>query len=152
MSSIFDFSILVAFHILAMAAMTGLIWFVQVVHYPLFSKVGSDGWRSYHNSHTSLTTYVVAPLMLIELATAILLVLGNMENPWLIANLTGVGSLWLSTAFIQVPLHHQLGEISPNEAQFLEKATKLVSTNWIRTTVWTARSVGWGLYLIDALH
>ena len=26
-------------------AMVGLIWFVQVVHYPLFEKVGAGGFR-----------------------------------------------------------------------------------------------------------
>ena len=32
--------------------MTGLIWFVQVVHYPLFDRVESGAFRRYHADHT----------------------------------------------------------------------------------------------------
>ena len=51
-------------------AMVGLIWFVQVVHYPLFAKVGSAGFTEYEQLHQQRTTLVVAPLMLTEAATA----------------------------------------------------------------------------------
>lgn len=33
--------------IAATLAMTGLIWFVQVVHNPLFARVGGEGWVAY---------------------------------------------------------------------------------------------------------
>ena len=54
--------------------MVGLIWFVQVVHYPLFSKVGAEGFAAYEASHASRTTWVVAPPMLIEVVTSVLLI------------------------------------------------------------------------------
>ena len=57
----------------ATLALVGLIWFVQVVHYPLFAKVGSSSFADYEQSHQRRTTLVVAPLMLVEAATAIAL-------------------------------------------------------------------------------
>lgn len=115
--------------------MMGLIWFVQVVHYPLFARVGNLDFPSYEQRHTSLTTWVVAPPMLIEAATAVLLI---WFRPMSVASWslwTGLGLLgvcWLSTAFIQVPCHELLSKVfDPIVHQ------RLVSTNWLRTAAWS---------------
>ena len=47
--------------------MTGVIWFVQVVHYPLLERVGVDRFTAYHAAHTRFTTWVVVVPMLVEL-------------------------------------------------------------------------------------
>ena len=57
--------------------MTGLIWFVQVVHYPMFALVGENHFAAYEKKHNQLTSYVVMPAMLTEMATASLLLLQN---------------------------------------------------------------------------
>lgn len=118
--------------------MVGLIWFVQVVHYPLYSHVGREQFPQYEASHNRLTTWVVGPTMLIEMATAVafLRYVPNGSTPlaWL-----GLGLLiviWISTATLSVPAHDVL------TAGFSEKAwLRLVSTNWIRTVAWTLRGV-----------
>ena len=119
--------------------MTGVIWFVQVVHYPLFAGVGAEGFAAYEAQHSNLTTFVVIVPMFVELVTALLLVwrrppeLGSWEV-WVGFGLVGV--IWLSTAFLQVPQHTALG------AGFdLAAHTTLVTTNWLRTAAWTLRSV-----------
>ncbi|MCA9802176.1 MAG: hypothetical protein KC777_09325 [Cyanobacteria bacterium HKST-UBA02] len=118
--------------------MTGLIWFVQIVHYPLFTRVGSRTFTQYAESHRHLTSLVVVPLMLLEVFSALLL-------PFIINSGTGRGlswlalallvGVWLSTAVLQVPLHEKLGNCYSEE-----DAEKLASTNWVRTILWTARS------------
>ena len=119
--------------------MTGLIWFVQVVHYPLMAAVGEDHFVAYELAHTQRTTLVVMPVMLLELATAAALIFwnvgGNLSNTWLWVNLIGLGLIWASTFFIQVPLHGQLSAQHSGAA-----IQQLVNTNWIRTFLWTARS------------
>ena len=50
-------------HLAATAAMVGLLWFVQLVYYPLFALVGPDGFVEYEHSHQQRTSYVVGPLM-----------------------------------------------------------------------------------------
>ncbi len=49
-------------HLLATALLPGLIWFVQVVHYPLFAAVGQEGFHAYERQHQRLKAFVVAPL------------------------------------------------------------------------------------------
>ena len=36
--------------------MAGLGWIVQVVHYPLFEAVGSEGFAEYHRRHSERIT------------------------------------------------------------------------------------------------
>lgn len=118
--------------------MTGLIWFVQVVHYPLFNSVGVDRFAAYEARHSNLTTYVVIVPMFIELITSIALLWQRPEfiavwQLWL--GLLLVVVIWFSTAFLQVPQHNILGQ-GFNETAY----SLLVSSNWLRTLAWTARS------------
>ena len=66
--------------------MVGLIWFVQIVHYPLFAKVGEPNFATYEEIHQRLTTLVVLPLMFTELLTAAFLVFYPPEgiNKWVV--------------------------------------------------------------------
>jgi hypothetical protein len=122
----------------ATLAMTGIIWLVQVVHYPLFSYVGAEKYREFHAAHMNLITFVVAPTMIVELATAGLLIFyppANV-NKWILC--TGaalVAVVWASTFFLQVPLHEKLAQ-----GYNADTHRALVNTNWIRTVAWTIRA------------
>lgn len=117
--------------------MFGLIWFVQVVHYPLFELVDD---RQFASSHATRTTYVVAPLMLAEIGSSAALLRAawrpafiTSTEAWLGAALVVV--IWLSTAFLQVPMHDRL------QAQHaIADARRLVATNWVRTVAWSVRA------------
>lgn len=126
--------------------MTGVIWLVQIVHYPLFAGVGAAGFAAYEASHSQRITYIVAPLMLLELFTACLLVLqfpaGHMRG-LSIAGLGLVILIWLTTFFLSVP-QHQVLSLGFDEAAH----RTLVSTNWIRTVAWSLRS-GLLMYLLS---
>ena len=130
-----DFVFLV--HAGATLFLVGLIWTIQIVHYPLFERVGASDYAAYQTSHMSRITYVVAPLMLIELATAIYFVFDGYEliNPnYFRLGLALVLIIWASTLFIQSPIHGRLAQ-----AFDADLVSKLVLTNWIRTICWTAR-------------
>ncbi len=121
----------------ATALMTGIIWFVQIVHYPLFGRIPSDGFTRYEQAHTVRTGWVVAPLMILELATAAALPLLGAPLAFTHTYLATLGSLaliWGSTFLIQVPLHGLL-EKRHDEAAI----RRLVATNWIRTLLWSFR-------------
>jgi hypothetical protein len=116
--------------------MTGVIWFVQLVHYPLFAAVPRESFLAYEARHRILTTFVVAPAMLLELGASLLFAYSYSRSlPHLAASaLTLV--VWGSTFFIQVPLHESLSNgFSP------ETIRNLVASNWIRTLSWTLRSL-----------
>ncbi|MBL8795371.1 MAG: hypothetical protein JNM56_15815 [Planctomycetia bacterium] len=119
--------------------MVGLIWMVQVVHYPLFDRVERNDFARFEADHQRLTTWVVAPPMLVELLTAVWL-LGQRPHEvpawsaWLGVVLVAV--IWLSTIFAQVPQHNVLAH------GFDEAAYRiLVGTNWLRTVAWSVRGV-----------
>ncbi len=57
--------------------LVGLIWTIQVVHYPLFGAVGADRFVSYEAAHSRLITLVVAPMMFVELAGSVALVMSR---------------------------------------------------------------------------
>jgi hypothetical protein len=134
--------ILLLVHAAATWFMTGLIWFVQVVHYPLFAAVGRDGFQDYEIAHSRLTTLVVAPVMLIELFSGAALVFQANVAPRMaaLAGLGLIGVIWLSTALLQIPAHAALALGFQEEAY-----RRLVATNWLRTAAWTLRAalVAW---------
>lgn len=137
-------------HLGATLAMTGLCWFVQVVHYPLFASVGEEGFAAYAQLHAHRTSLIVAPLMLAELASGLaMVVIASTQASessavwaiygmpaWLWISMALLAGIWLSTMFVQVPLHGKLA------AGFdAELAASLVRTNWLRSWLWTARSL-----------
>jgi len=118
--------------------MTGLIWFVQVVHYPLFATVGPERFAAYHDAHRRRTTWVVLPVMSLELLTAVALAwyppaAVPPAAAWL--GLALVLIVWTSTAVLQVPGHTRLATRYEDTT-----ARALTIGNWVRTAAWSARA------------
>ncbi|MDZ4845422.1 MAG: hypothetical protein SH857_07735 [Chitinophagales bacterium] len=117
------------------AVMTGIIWFVQINHYPLFLKIGKAEFISYEKEHTRLAGLLIAPLMLIELALSVLLVFNETKQHTLaVSALALLIVIWASTFAGQVPLHQKL--IAEYNKKFIQQ---LIRTNWLRTVFWTVR-------------
>ncbi|MCA8922846.1 MAG: hypothetical protein KDD82_13615 [Planctomycetes bacterium] len=119
--------------------MVGLIWLVQLVHYPLMARVGPEHAVSYEQAHVRLMGYVVGPPMLVEAAGVVLL--AGFGAPWAtpLEAWLGAGLLagvWATTALCSVPAHTRL-------EQAFDPAVhrRLVRTNWIRTALWSARGL-----------
>lgn len=142
-------SYLLVVHLIATAAMVGLIWFVQIVHYPLFAAVGTEGFVAYESAHRVRTGVVVGPLMGVEAATALWLVVdppAGVGRGLAVAGLAVLGVIQASTIFLQVPAHERLS--AHHDARVI---SRLVRTNWIRTIGWTARGVIAAAMVIVAL-
>ncbi len=120
--------------------MCGVIWFVQLVHYPLFREYARDGFAAAMLAHQKRTGWVVAPAMFAELITALLLLVFPPPGvpvwmPWIGVALVGVWAI--STAWVQIPLHEKL-----TAGGFAEEThRRLVMSNWVRTAAWSARGV-----------
>ena len=126
-------------HLFTTLAMTGVIWFVQLVHYPSFRFVASDKGPEAAQFHQRNTGFLVIPLMLVEMGTALLLMGSSwvtQYGSYLWLNLALLFLIWGVTFFKMVPLHRKLIE-SMDEAT----VSSLVSINWMRTGLWTARAV-----------
>ena len=117
--------------------MTGLIWFVQIVHYPLLAQFGSTQSVEVAHEHQRRTSWVVALPMAVEGVTTLILLVNAPDEvsvllPWMGAVLLAIALG--STLFLSVPLHARMAT-SHND----EVGRKLVVTNWPRTIAWTAR-------------
>lgn len=127
---------LLVLHAAATFSMLGLIWFVQVVNYPMLARYGRDDFGDAEREHCDRTGFVAAPLMLAEAFTGGLLLAGGFHPPLFLASMALLGAVWLSTFLLQVPCHRAL------LAGWNERVhRRLVWTNWIRTCGWTLRSI-----------
>lgn len=126
-------------HLATCLFMVGVIWMVQVVHYPLFRLVGTPGFPDYAQQHQRLMTWIVGPAMLLEAGTAVALVYcrpAGIAGWGMWAGLGLIGVIWLSTACLQVPCHGVLSQGFDPQAH-----TRLVRSNWIRTVAWSLRGL-----------
>lgn len=132
--------IILAAQALASAAMCGLIWFVQVVHYPLFARTDTTHSPDYPDENQRRTAPVVIPPMFVEAATATAIALSPpaaIGRPVALAGLAMVAALWLSTLLVQMPLHARL----KHDGHSPKTVAALVQSNWARTILWSVRAL-----------
>lgn len=118
--------------------MIGLIWLVQIVHYPLFKDVGAEHFANYQNKHQLKISFIVGPAMLIEAVSTVLLLFYPSEfaQSHVILGVALLLAIWISTMVLQIPYHGKL-----NRGFDIQVHRKLVATNWIRTLAWTGRGI-----------
>ena len=140
---------LVTAQLLVCLLMTGVIWTVQLVIYPLFATFKSnEALVEFHTHYTPKISYVVIPLMFSELGMALAHVV--LDFHWRpVVGLALVLGNWLSTFFISVPLHQKIAD-SGDFSVTHKSAQLLTPTNWPRTILWSLRSVF--LYLWASGH
>jgi hypothetical protein len=116
-------------------ALFGLIWVIQLLHYPSFNFISEEKSAAFCAFHSKSISKIVAPLMLTELFTAFL-ILNHVDGfdilIWL--NLLTVLALWLLTFIVFVPLHSHIASTFSTEL-----IQELVQKNWWRTTIWSLR-------------
>lgn len=129
--------LVVQVHLFATLFMTGLIWFVQVVHYPFLGFTRGNTLAA--QFHQTRTGWVVVPVMILELGTGVLL-LGStwvtQYGNYLFLNLGLLLLTWAVTILKMIPLHRKLME---NMDESIIRT--LVEVNWVRTGLWTARAL-----------
>lgn len=124
--------------VVASVGMFGVIWLVQVVHYPLMRFVSEPHFTRFESAHRTRISLVVGPLMAVEAACVLAFLFAAPPGlsswlPWAGAGAEAVAIG--TTALVSAPLHDRLN------ARF-EPATlnRLIATNWIRTAAWTVRA------------
>ena len=119
--------------------MVGLIWLIQLVHYPLFSYVGSKEFRIFHENHKIFITPVVGIVMIVELVTSGIIIFqipNGIPNWTAIVGIILLGVIWFSTLLFQIPFHKKLSTKFDENVLMM-----LINTNWIRTICWSLRGI-----------
>jgi len=131
-------TLLVLTHAASTLVLVGIIWTVQVVHYPLMALVGTDGFIAYEAAHAPrMAAVVMVPWTLQGVTTAGLLIARPAALPWwlLLGAAIAAAVPVVVTVAASVPAHARLG--SGFDAGVHRR---LVRTNWIRTLAWTAHA------------
>lgn len=125
-------SFLLLSNIILSSIMTGIIWLVQIVIYPSFKLAKTT---EFHNHHVQTIGPIVGPLMIIELI-AIIGLLHNNQSWIIICAGACLLVIWISTFFIQVPIHNQIRQNIK-----IPSMNRLILSNWIRTIFWTLKTI-----------
>lgn len=126
-------------NLVSTAVMVGVIWFVQIVHYPLLARFGASQSVEVAQEHQRRTGFVVGAPMAIEGVSTLVLLVSRPDEvsvllPW-------IGAVFLavalgSTVLLSVPLHARMAEHHSDDV-----GRRLVLTNWPRTIAWSLRLV-----------
>lgn len=118
--------------------LAGMIWTIQVVHYPLFDLVGGD-FVAYESAHsTRISLLLLGPWAVQGVTTAWVLLARPAGVPsWMVFTAAVLAAATvLVTVLVSVPQHDVLRDGFDVAAH-----TTLVRTNWLRTAAWTGHGV-----------
>ena len=124
------------FHLIFSAIMVGVIWVIQLVHYPSFHFIDKDIYDSFQKFHMNKISIIVVPVMILELATGVLLLIGNSKNILIIISFCMLILIWGITGLFFSDVH---GKLISGYNELI--VNKLVSMNWIRTVLWTFKMI-----------
>lgn len=115
---------------------SGVIWVLQLNHYPLYAKVGQREFRDYLTAHNGLILLpIVLPSIAAFISSLLLLWQRPVEIPswsvWLVNSLNA--ATLLSTIFVQGKAHNALALDGYSEILI----RRVITTNWLRTAAWT---------------
>ena len=128
---------MLAMHLVLASIMVGVIWVIQLVHYPSFRYTDKEKYVSFQIFHMRNISFIVMPVMTLEFLSGLLLVLYHSNHVSLLRiSFFLLLIIWLVTALFFAQIHQKL---SKGYDETLVR--KLVSLNWIRTLLWTIRTI-----------
>ena len=131
-------------HLIATSVMVGVIWVIQLVHYPSFHFVELKQYTTFQRFHMARISYVVIPAMLTELFTLFLIVISmDQIDTFVLASAVLLIFIWLMTAVFFSGVHQKL-TLGYDQTV----VDKLVKLNWGRTLLWTLRLLLISIYML----
>ena len=131
-------------HLIATSVMVGVIWVIQLVHYPSFHFVELKQYTTFQRFHMARISYGVIPAMLNELFTLILIVFSmDQIDTLVVASAILLIFIWLMTAVFFSGVHQKL-TLGYDQTV----VDKLIKLNWGRTLLWTLRLLLMSIYVL----
>ena len=117
--------------------MVGVSLITHFVTYPSFRLIKSNTFSEFHKSYTKKMLFIVAPVMILEFISSLLLVIfDKSDNNTEIGLLITLILIWLLTFFNIVPIHNKL---TVNYNKDLNQ--KLIKLNGLRTILWILKLI-----------
>lgn len=120
-------------------AMVGVMWSVQLVVYPQFRVVPAGDFGRYAAAHSRRIVGVLALFAPLELLLALALWVvrpGEVSGAAALVSGLLLAAAWVATGLWFAPLHGRLQ--AGHDPALIER---LISTNWLRTALWSTRGV-----------
>ena len=126
-----EIDILYFIQIVCNSYLVSLVIITQFITYPTFLHINKDKFSEYHRKYVNNISFIVAPVMLIELLTLSLIAYFSGEF-LIIKSLILLLVIWLTTFFIMIPSHNRISK-SFNKKEIIS----LINYNWVRTILWS---------------
>ena len=126
-------------HLVATSIMVGVIWVIQLVHYPSFHYIDRSRYELFQDFHMRSISWIVFPLMSVELITGILLIQSPVfghSNKLFFISMILLALIWFLTATLFISIHKNLSNGYNKNIIY-----RLVNLNWLRTILWSLRMV-----------
>ena len=123
-------------HIISTSIMVGVIWVIQLVHYPSFKYVNESDYIIFQKYHMSNISYIVFPVMFTELITALIILFFGEKSLFFVLSLIYLFLIWIITGVLFTKYHSIL-----KEGKDLMIIEKMIKANWIRALLWTMRLI-----------
>ena len=136
-------------HIVATSIMVGVIWVIQLVHYPSFHYIDRNRYELFQDFHMRNISWIVFPVMSVELVTGILFIQSSIFGPintLFFISMILLALIWFLTAALFISIHKNLSKGFNKDI-----INKLVNLNWLRTILWSLRIVFIFAFIFDSL-
>ena len=130
-----EFELLLKVNFISTSIMVGVIWVIQLLHYPSFHFINDQKYIEFQHFHMQRISFIVVPVMLIEVASALLLAYFFGSSLTIIL-LALVLCIWGITFIFFTNMHHKLTEGYDHSI-----VDRLVKINWFRTALWSIRLI-----------
>ena len=130
-----EFELLLKVNFISTSIMVGVIWVIQLLHYPSFHFINDQKYIEFQHFHMQRISIIVIPAMLTELASALLLAY-FFESSLTIILLALVIGNWAITLIFFTNMHQKLTDGYNHSI-----VNRLVQINWSRTALWSLRLI-----------
>ena len=130
-----EFELLLKVNFISTSIMVGVIWVIQLLHYPSFHFINDQKYIEFQHFHMQRISIIVIPAMLTELASALLLAY-FFESSLTIILLALVIGNWAITLIFFTNMHQKLTNGYDHSI-----VNRLVQINWSRTALWSLRLI-----------
>ena len=130
-----EFELLLKINFISTSFMVGVIWVIQLIHYPSFHFINDQKYVEFQHFHMQRISFIVIPAMLVELASGLLLAyfFRSSLTIILLAFLLGI---WGITFIFFTNIHQKLTNGYDHSV-----VDRLIQINWSRTALWSLRFI-----------
>ena len=130
-----EYDLLFKINFISTSVMVGVIWVIQLLHYPSFHFISEKKYIEFQHFHMQRISFIVIPVMLIESASALLLAYFFRSSLTIIL-LALILGIWGITFIFFTKMHQKL-----TNGYDRTIVDSLVKINWSRTALWSLRLI-----------